>query len=80
MGAGDAGRGAVFDLHPRDNGLHPSLKVGDVRAGIETAFRRSAEIDGRGVNVTVQDSTIVLSGSVRSWAERRKRRRHAVVP
>jgi osmotically-inducible protein OsmY len=52
--------------------IHPSLKVGDVRAKIEAAFRRSAEIDARRVNVTVQDSKIVLSGNVRSFAERQE--------
>jgi osmotically-inducible protein OsmY len=48
------------------------LKAGDVRAKIEAAFRRSAEIDARRVNVTVQDSKIVLSGNVRSFAERQE--------
>lgn len=52
--------------------IHPSLKAGDVRAQIEAAFRRSAEIDARRVNVTVQDSKIILSGSVRSFAERQE--------
>jgi osmotically-inducible protein OsmY len=52
--------------------IHPSLKAGDVRDKIEAAFRRSAEIDARRVNVTVHDSTIVLSGHVRSFAERRE--------
>ena len=52
--------------------IRPSLKAGDVRDKIEAAFRRSAEIDARRVNVTVQDSKIVLSGNVRSFAERRE--------
>jgi osmotically-inducible protein OsmY len=52
--------------------IHPHLKAGDVRAKIEAAFRRSAEIDARRVNVTVQDSKITLSGNVRSWAERQE--------
>lgn len=52
--------------------VRPSLKAGDVRDKIEAAFRRSAEIDARRVNVTVQDSKIVLSGNVRSFAERQE--------
>lgn len=52
--------------------IRPSLKAGDVRDKIEAAFRRSAEIDARRVNVTVQDSKIVLSGNVRSFAERQE--------
>lgn len=50
--------------------IHPRVKAGDVQAKIEAAFRRSAEIDSRRVNVAVQDSKITLSGNVRSWAER----------
>lgn len=60
-------RGVTNDIE-----IHPSLKAGDVRAQIEAAFRRSAEIDARRVNVMVQDSKIVLSGSVRSFAERQE--------
>lgn len=52
--------------------IHPSLKAGDVRGKIEEAFRRSAEIDARRVNVTVQDGKVVLSGNVRSFAERQE--------
>ncbi|HET9468566.1 MAG TPA: BON domain-containing protein [Vicinamibacterales bacterium] len=52
--------------------IHPSLKAGDVRGKIEEAFRRSAEIDARRVNVTVQDGKVILSGNVRSFAERQE--------
>jgi osmotically-inducible protein OsmY len=57
--------------------IRPSLKAGDVRDKIEAAFRRSAGIDARRVNVTVQDSKIVLSGNVRSFAERQEAERAA---
>jgi osmotically-inducible protein OsmY len=50
--------------------VQPHIKTGDVQAKIEAAFRRSAEIDARRVNVSVHDSTVTLTGNVRSWAER----------
>jgi osmotically-inducible protein OsmY len=49
----------------------------DVAAKIEAAFRRSAEVDARRITVTTQDGTIILSGNVRSSAERREAERAA---
>jgi osmotically-inducible protein OsmY len=43
-----------------------------VQAKIEAAFQRSAQIDARRVKLTVQDSSVTLTGNVRSWAERRE--------
>jgi osmotically-inducible protein OsmY len=42
----------------------------DVKKKIEAAFLRSAEIDASRVRVESQDGKAVLSGTVRSWAER----------
>jgi osmotically-inducible protein OsmY len=50
--------------------VRPQVRAGDVQAKIEEAFRRSAEIDARRITVLAQDSRVVLSGNVRSWAER----------
>lgn len=41
-----------------------------VKDKIEAAFKRSAEIDARRVNVEANDGHVTLRGSVRSWAER----------
>ena len=52
--------------------VKPRVKTIDVRDKIEAAFKRSAEIDARRVNVTAQDGKVILSGNVRSWAERKE--------
>lgn len=57
--------------------LKPRVRAGDVQAKIEAAFRRSAEIDARRVNVNVHDGQVILSGNVHSWAERDEARRAA---
>jgi osmotically-inducible protein OsmY len=73
----DAAVRAVRDLTgvkgvTNDIRVKPTIKTGDVRDKIEAAFKRSAEIDARRVNVTAQDGKVILSGNVHSWAERRE--------
>jgi osmotically-inducible protein OsmY len=51
---------------------HPAKpEITRVKADIEAALRRSAEIDAKQIRVETADTTVTLKGSVRSWAERR---------
>jgi len=51
-------------------GLKPHVSIADVQSKIEAALKRSAEIDARRIHVAVTDGRVVLTGNVRSWAER----------
>ena len=57
--------------------VQPRVKTADIREKIEAAFKRSAEIDARRVNVTATDGKVILSGNVHSWAERQEAERAA---
>jgi osmotically-inducible protein OsmY len=46
------------------------VSAGDVRAKIEEALRRRAEVDARRVIVEAHDGTVELRGNVRSWTEK----------
>ena len=50
--------------------VKPKITPSEVKAKIEEALRRSAELDARRIRVEVDGQTVKLYGSVRSWAER----------
>jgi osmotically-inducible protein OsmY len=49
----------------------PKVEPEKVRSMIEEALERRAEREAKRINVEVVDSTVTLSGAVRSWAEKR---------
>ena len=57
--------------------LRPAAAPDDVKGQIEDALNRQALLEGAVIQVSAQDGTIILSGSVRSWAERAAARRIA---
>jgi osmotically-inducible protein OsmY len=50
--------------------LKPRVSTADVKAKIEAALTRSAELDARRITVQSENGTVTLRGSVRSWAEK----------
>jgi osmotically-inducible protein OsmY len=50
--------------------VKPRLKATDVKTKIEEALTRNAEIDAQHIKVAVDGSKVILTGTVRSWAER----------
>jgi osmotically-inducible protein OsmY len=48
----------------------PQKTTADVRAKIEDAFRRHAQLDADAIRVSVEDGTLILSGLVHSLRER----------
>lgn len=55
----------------------PHASTEGVKAKIEAALKRSAEVDARRINVAVSDGEVTLSGNVHSWYERTEARKAA---
>jgi osmotically-inducible protein OsmY len=55
----------------------PSLRASALREQIDEALSRNTHIDIAGVSVIVEDSAVILTGTVSSWAERKEVERAA---
>ena len=48
----------------------PSVSPSEVKSKIEEALKRSAVVDANRISVEAKDGKVILTGTVRSWAER----------
>ncbi|KCV29717.1 BON domain protein [Bordetella bronchiseptica 00-P-2730] len=50
--------------------VQPLVKPGDIKQRIESALKRSAEVEARGITVKVDEAKVILEGTARTWLER----------
>ena len=50
--------------------VKPRVNAADVKEKIDAALRRNAEIDARKISVDINDGSVTLRGTVRSFVER----------
>jgi len=78
----DAAEGAVRNLRgvvwvSDQITIKPQIEPVDVKSKIESAFRRNAMLDSRGIGVEAHGGKVILKGTVHSWVEREEAQRVA---
>jgi osmotically-inducible protein OsmY len=58
-------KGVINDIEVR-----PEVKAKDVKQKIQSAFQRQATLDAKDIKVNVDESSVVLQGTVHSWREK----------
>ncbi len=61
---------SAVEMRSTNGSVEPRVRAADVRSRIEAAFTRSAGMDARRVSVLAHDGTVIIIGTVGSWAER----------
>ena len=51
--------------------IRSRVTTGDVKEHISKAFKRSAELEASGINVSVDGGKVSLSGKIHNWSDRR---------
>ena len=57
--------------------LRPRVSSIDVKARIESALKRNAQVESEGITVKVAGNNVILEGNVKAWNERRVAERAA---
>jgi osmotically-inducible protein OsmY len=57
--------------------VKPRVPAEEVKRKIEEAFKRSAEVDAKNIQVEASDGEVILRGTVHSWFEREQAERAA---
>ncbi|WP_256753404.1 BON domain-containing protein [Mesorhizobium sp. Mes31] len=57
--------------------LKPRVAPVEIKAKIENAFKRSAEVDAQHISVTADGGEVILVGAVSSWSEKQEAERTA---
>jgi len=67
-------KGVINDVDVKPSRAPASAEI---KTGIESALKRSAEVEARRIHVEIRGSTVVLTGAVSSWPERNAAERAA---
>lgn len=70
-------RGVINQITIKQFTVEPRASAADVKTRIESAFRRSADLDAQRIRVETRDGKVILKGDVSSWAERQEAERTA---